>query len=442
MIRIANGSACWGDWLEAPVRLIEQGPIDYLTLNYGRGAGTALEPQQADPELGYACEFPPLMARMARQIRERGVRVAAAAGGANAVACAREIRRLAPSLSVSAVVGGNILGRLDALLADGHELRNLDTGEPLAAIRSRVLSADIIESAFPLAEALGTGAGVAIAGCADNTSLALAAAIHHFGWKPEDYSLLAAGAAAGHLIGGGAQLTAGGDQSDCESIPDPAHIGYPIAEMEPDGCFTVTKHKAAGGRVQMDLVKERLLSETGDPRWFFTPDCSADFTALRMESAGADRVRICGSRGGPPPGDWRVLIRYRYGWKAVGTLVCCWPRAVEKARAADAVLRERLRDLDLELEAVHSELAGVNACHQHLARPAADPPEVLLRIGVRARDRGAVERFARELTPLALCGLPGLAGLADGYPRVREITAPWYALLPRREAPLHVEVIE
>ena len=34
VVRIANGQGFWGDSIDAPVRQIEEGPLDYLTLDY------------------------------------------------------------------------------------------------------------------------------------------------------------------------------------------------------------------------------------------------------------------------------------------------------------------------------------------------------------------------------------------------------------------------
>ena len=170
MIRIANGQGFWGDWLEAPIRLVEGGPLDYLTLDYLAEVTMSILQKQrkADPNLGYARDFPPLITRISRRILDQNIRVIANAGGVNPVACAREVRRLAPHLKVCVVLGDDILARMDELIADGHEFRNMDTGEPISCIRDRVQSANVYVGAFPLAEAIGTGANVVITGrCAD-----------------------------------------------------------------------------------------------------------------------------------------------------------------------------------------------------------------------------------------------------------------------------------
>ena len=253
------------------------------------------------------------------------------AGGVNPVACAREVVRLAPGLKVAVVVGDDVYGRIDEFLAKGYELRDMDTGEPLSTIRDRILSANAYIGAFPLVEALATGAQVVIAGRSTDTALTLAPMAHRFGWQPDDYDKLAAGTIAGHIVECGAQSTGGNCQVDWQTIPGMADIGYPIVEAEPDGTFTVTKHASAGGRVNLDSVKEQLLYELGDPKNYITPDCVADFTTIRLEDAGPDRVRVSGIRGGPRPATLKLSISYANGWKAIGTLVYSWPQALEKA---------------------------------------------------------------------------------------------------------------
>ena len=444
MIRIANGQGFWGDWLEAPVRLVEQGPIDYLALDYLAEITMSIlqKQRQADPHLGYARDFPPLVARIAARIRERGIRVIANAGGVNPVACAREVVRLAPGLKVAVVTGDDVFPRLDEFFAKGYGMRDMDTGQPLAAIRGRILSANAYIGAFPLAEALATGADVVIAGRSTDTALTLAPMVHRFGWNADDYDKLAAGTIAGHIIECGAQCSGGNCQVDWQTIPRMADIGYPIVEAEPDGSFCVTKHASAGGRVDAHTVKEQLLYELGDPGNYITPDCVADFTTIRLEDAGPDRVRVHGIRGGPRPPSLKLSISYTNGWKAIGTLVYSWPQALEKARAADRVVRERLREIGLSFDEIYTEFFGVNACHGPAAPPNPDPPEVQLRIGVRGPDRHHVDRFTRELIPLVLNGPPGATGFGEGRPPVREIVAYFSTLIPREEILTRVEVVE
>src|SRR6266852_2950891 len=375
MIRIANGQGFWGDWLEAPVRLVEQGPIDFLVLDYLAEITMSIlqKQKEADPKLGYARDFPPLLARIERLLKERDVKVIANAGGVNPVACAQEVRRVAPSLKVAVVLGDDVFARLDDFLAAGHQMTNMDTGEPLSSIRDRILSANGYIGAFPLAEALATGTDVVIAGRSTDTALSLAPMVHRFGWASDEFDKLAAGTIAGHIVECGAQCTGGNCQVDWQTIPDLANIGYPIIEADPDGSFTITKHAGTGGRVHSDVIKEQLLYELGDPRNYITPDCVADFTSIRLTDTGPDRVRVSGIRGGPRPAMLKVSISYADGWKAVGTLVYSSPDALEKAQAADAIVRQRLAGLGLQFDEIYTEYLGVNACHGPVAAPVGDP---------------------------------------------------------------------
>jgi hypothetical protein len=443
MIRIANGQGFWGDWLEAPVRLVDEGPIDFLVLDYLAEVTMSIlqKQKQEDPSLGYARDFPPLIGRLAGRLKERNIKVIANAGGVNPVACARVVLQAAPGLKVAVVHGDDVFDRLDSFLEKGYEMRDMDTGEPITTIRSRVMSANAYIGAFPLAQALDSGADVVIAGRSTDTALTLAPMVHKFGWKEDDWNKLAAGTIAGHIIECGAQCTGGNCQVDWENIPDMANVGYPIIEAEPDGTFTVTKHEAAGGRVHSDTVKEQLLYELGDPKRYLTPDCTVDFTSVQLEDSGPNRVRVSGIRGGPRPPTLKLSISYTDGWKAIGTLVYSWPDALPKARAADRIVRQRLKALGLHYDEIYTEFFGVNACNGPVAPPNPDPPEVQLRIGVRGQDRKQVDRFTRELIPLVLNGPPGATGFGEGRPPVREIVAYWSALIPREEIQTTVEVI-
>src|SRR6185312_14448193 len=444
MIRIANGQGFWGDWNEAPKQLVDARGLDYLTLDYLAEVTMSIlqKAKKADPNLGYARDFPPLIQEIAPKILDRGIRVVANAGGVNPIACAEAIKKLAPSLKVAAVLGDDILNRIDALVSEGQLLRNMDTGEPIGTIRENVLSANVYLGAFPIAEALETGADVVITGRCADAALALGPMIHRFGWRVADPDLLAAGIVGGHVIECGTQATGGNCQADWQSTPDFAHIGYPIVEAERDGTMVITKHAGAGGRVNLAAVKEQLVYEIGDPARYMTPDVVVDFTTLRLREIGADRVEITGVQGRPRPELLKASVSYHYGWKAVGTLIYSAPDALQKAQIADQIVRTRLKDSGLHFEKMHTEYFGVNACHAHLAPHVADPAEVQLRMGVRDRSRSVVERFTRELIPLVLSGPPGATGYGEGRPPVREIVAYWPTLIPRDAVEMRVEVVE
>lgn len=444
MIRVANGQGFWGDWVEAPLRLLTDGPIDYLTMDYLAEVTMAVLQKQRmkRPAAGYAHDFPLLVQRLAPELIRRGVALVANAGGLNPEGCAREVKRLAPNLKVVAVIGDDILDRLDEFQAQGCNLANMDTGQQLSEIRGKVLSANVYLGAFPIAEALAKRAQVVVTGRCADAALAMGPAIFRFGWAADDWHRLAAVVAAGHVIECGAQATGGNYGGRWQDIQGLDEIGYPIAEVEPSGDFVVTKHKGSGGRVTAHGVKEQLLYEVGDPRAYLTPDCIADFTSLRLEDCGPDRVRITGTQGRPRPEQLKVSINYAAGWKATGAIVYSAPHALEKARAADEIVRRRLARLGLTFEEIHTEYFGVSACHGANATTMAEVAEVQLRIGVRGQDQAAVERFTQEMIPLVLSGPPGATGYGEGRPRVREVVANWNALLPRELVKPRVEVIE
>ncbi len=449
-IRIANGQGFWGDSLEAPIEQATLGPIDYLSLDYlAEVTMSILQKQRArDPRLGYARDFVPLMARLLPICLEKHITVIANAGGVNPRACAEAVRDVARNLGLSGVrigivAGDDILDRLDDLMARGHELRNLDTGRPLSDVRPRIQSANVYFGAFPIVEALRQGARVVITGRVTDAALALAPMIYEFGWREDEYDKLAAGIVAGHIIECGAQCTGGNSQIAWKTIPDLDRIGYPIAEVSEDGTFIITKHEGTGGRVTSAILKEQLLYEIGDPRRYIAPECIADFTTIRLEDVGPDRVRVWGVQGAPPTEFYKVSISYFAGYKAVGTLVYSWPDAYEKAKLADQILRKRLQRLGLQFDEILTEFLGVSACHGPLApEPSPDLAEVQLRISVRSENPQAVERFTREISPLILNGPPTATGFAGGRPRVEEILAYWPALLPKSEATPTVEIVE
>lgn len=450
-IRVAAGQGFWGDLPDAPVRQVEDGPIDYLMLDYlAEVTMSIMQKQKArDSNAGYARDFVPLMKRILPTCVGRDIKVTANAGGVNVEACAaavREVARelgLAGRLKIGIVTGDDILERIDELLSRGIELRNMDTGEPLSSVRDRIQSANAYLGAAPIVKALAGGAQIVITGRVTDTGLTLGPLIHEFGWSADDWDKLAAGTIAGHIIECGAQCSGGNCQYEWQNIPDLANVGFPIAEALPDGTFLITKHEDTGGRVNVPSVKEQLVYEMGDPREYITPDCVADFTTVQLADDGVDRVRVFGIKGRPATDSLKVSISYSAGFKAVGTLVYAWPDAYAKARAADKILRARLDRLGLQFDQVLTDFVGANATHGLLAGdPSADLAEVQLRVGVRGNDRDAIERFTKEIAPLILTGPPGVTGFAGGRPKVEEIVAYWPALIPKNEITSHVEVIE
>jgi hypothetical protein len=450
-IRIANGQGFWGDSLQAPIDQVRRGLINYLTLDYlAEITMSIMQKQRArDPRSGYARDFVTMIEQVLPDLAERSIKVVANAGGVNPEACRDAVIEVARRAGfggrvlIGIVAGDDIMDRLEDYISRGIELKNMETGEGLSSILSRVQSANVYFGGRPLAEALNQGAHIVIAGRATDTGLALGPMIHEFKWAEDAWDLLAAGTIAGHTVECGAQCTGGNCQVDWENIPDLADVGYPIIEVRADGTFIITKHEGTGGRVSVASVKEQLVYEMGDPREYITPDCIADFTTIKLAQAGTNRVRFTGIKGRPATDFYKVSISYSAGWKAVGSLVYSWPDAYKKAQAADRVLRERLDRLGLKFDQVLTEFVGVDACHGPLAgEPPPEIAEVQFRIGVRAADKAAVERFTREIAPLVLNGPPTVTGFAGGRPKVEEIIAYWPALIPKSEVAPEISVTE
>jgi len=449
IVRVASGQGFWGDWLEAPRRQVEGGDVDYLMLDYLAEVTMSIlqKQKERDPNMGYARDFVGAIESVLPAIAKRGVRVIANAGGVNPPACAAAIRAVAAKHGVSGdvrigvITGDDLLPRLDELIDGGHALANMETNEPLSTVRDRVLSANAYIGSVPIVEALQRNANIVITGRSTDTALTMAPLRYEFGWAADDWDRLAAGIIAGHIIECGAQCSGGNCLYDWQTIPDLANVGYPIVEAKSDGTFVVTKHPNTGGRVSIPSVTEQLVYEMGDPHSYITPDVVADFTSIQLAADGENRVRVFGIKGRPATDKLKVSIAYRAGFKAVGTLVYSWPDALPKAKLADRVLRERLRNLGLEFDAIVTEFVGVSATHGPLAGEAHDPPEVQLRFGVRGQNKASVERFTRELAPLVLNGPPSVTGFAGGRPKVEEIVAYWPALIDKRVVQTKVEVL-
>jgi len=446
-VRIGGGQGFWGDDLDAPIRLVEGGPLDYLMLDYLAEVTMSIlrKLRDRDPAAGYAADFVTLMERIWPTCAARSIRVVANAGGVNPVGCAEALveagRRagVGGRARVGLVTGDDLTDRLDDLLAQGHALTNLDTGAPLDDIRAHVRSANAYLGAAPVAAALARGADVVVTGRVADPALVAAALIHEFEWSMDDVDRMAAAVLAGHVVECGAQASGGNCMAEWWTIPDMDLMGFPIVEVEPSGAFTVTKHAGTGGRVDRRSVTEQIVYEIGDPRRVLTPDVVADFTTIQLTDQGNDRVRLEGIRGAPATESYKVSIAYSAGWMAAGTLLYTWPDAVEKAQAADATLRRRFQRLGYVLDDIHTEFVGWNGGHGPMSGPPpGGAPEVQLRVAVRSRDKASVERFAREMPPLVLTGPPSVTGYAGGRAKVQEMMAYWPALIAKSAVDPHV----
>jgi hypothetical protein len=446
-IRIASGQGFWGDLLTAPYDQVTKGPIDYMMMDYLAEVTMSIMQRQKlkDPSLGYAKDLIPLMEQILPIIVEKNIKVITNGGGVNPTACREAIFKVAKKLGIKGlkigiVLSDDILDQLDELKLKGVFLSNMETGDKLSTVIDKVMSANVYFGAWPVVEALQKGAQVVITGRTTDTGLTLAPMIHEFGWKQDDWDKIAAGTVAGHILECGGQASGGNFSADWRSVPDIAHIGFPIAEAYPNAEIVITKHEKTGGLVSLQTVKEQLMYEIGNPSQYITPDCVADFTTIQLHDDGRNRVRMSGVKGKPATDSYKVSMSYLDGFTAVGTLTYAWPDALDKAKAADQILRTRLADLGLQFDEIRSEFMGYNSCHGPLSVMPNEINEVVLRFGVRGPDYKAVERFGKELAPLILTGPPAVTGFAGGRPKPSEVVAYWPALMPKSAVTPRVEV--
>jgi hypothetical protein len=435
-MRIGNGCGFWGDSIDAPVELAAAGRLDVLTLEYlAELTMSILALQKArDPRAGFATDFLNVLERITPHLlAQPRLRIVTNAGGMNPEACAAAAREILIKAGlgdrkVAVVSGDDLLGRLDLLIAAGHAFTNIDTGEPLEVVRQRVVSANAYMGSRPIADALAMGASIVITGRVADAALTVGPAAHEFGWKWDDLDRLCAGTTAGHLIECGAQATGGlwMNWQECDLV----NVGYPIADINADGTFRMTKPPGTGGAVNVETVSEQLLYEVGDPAAYLTPDVVADFTTPTLTETGRDEVTVRGCKGKPATDTYKVSIAYRDGFAASGTLVIAGPGAAAKARRCGEMILSRLDRAGAKPKHAGIECIGAGDSLPGVL-PVVDAPEVLLRVAVRDPDKKKIERFAKEFAPLVTSGPPGVTGYTTGRPSVREVFAYWPALVKK-----------
>ena len=452
VIRVANACGFWGDRLDAAAEVLSLEPdLDFLTLDFlAEVSMSVLALQRSrDPQAGWPRDFAEIVRSIAPYWRDNGrCRVITNAGGLNPLGCARaclEVLRDAgcAGRTIAVVSGDDVLDQLRSQDGDAELLRNLDTGEPIANVRGRLVTANAYLGARPIAEALARGADLIITGRVADPSLTVAACAHAFGWAWDDWDRLAGATVAGHLIECGTQLTVG-ISTEWLDTPDVGRIGFPIAEVADDGSCVVTKPHGTGGRVCLQTVTEQLLYEIADPDAYLSPDATVSLLALRVEDEGSDRVRIRGARGRPSPATYKVSATYQDGFRAQGELTVFGANAVPKARRAAQAIFDRLRRSGVSLRESVIECVGAGACLPQGADPAMARhlKETLLRIAVADDSREAVERFAREVMPLVTAGPQGTTGYAEGRPRVHPMFRFWPCLIQRDRVTPQIEILQ
>jgi hypothetical protein len=334
------------------------------------------------------------------------VRIVTNMGAANPLAAGRRVIALAKTLGVKAkvavVTGDDVFALIDPAM------RTMEArGAPLAEY-GELVSANAYLGADAIVPALATGADVIITGRVADPSLFVAPIAHEFGWGLDDWPRLGRATVVGHLLECAGQVTGGYfAEPGMKEVPNLAHLGFPWCDVDAEGNGTLGKVAGTGGAITLRTAKEQLLYEVTDPRGYVTPDVVADFTSVRMREAGPDRVAVTEASGRARTPTYKVSVGYRAGFVGEGEASYAGAHALERARLAGEIVRERLRE---DLPDLRVDIIGMDAAHRtDFGHPHA-PYEARVRVAARAGTRKLAERVGMEMWALGTNGPAGGGG--------------------------------
>lgn len=440
-IRIGSGAGYSGDRIEPAVELAEKGDIQYLVFEClgERTVALAQQARKKNPDGGYDPLLEERMRAVLPVCAAKGIKIVTNMGAAHPVAAARKTAEIAKSLGLSlkiaAVTGDDVL---DAC-KDG-DLNIMEFDGTIKQLGNRLLSANAYLGAEPIARALTAGADIVITGRASDPALFLAPMIHAFGWAMDDWNLLGQGTVAGHLLECAGQIT-GGYFADpgYKDIPDLARLGFPIGEVGEDGNLVITKVEGSGGAVTAQTCKEQLLYEVHDPKRYLQPDVTADFSQVKVEQIGADRVRVSGGRGTERTGTLKVSVGYVDSFIGEGQISYAGPGALARGRLALEIVRERLKLTGVAASELRFDLIGVDSLHgAEVSAHANEPYEVRVRVAGRTENLREAVRIGNEVETLYTNG-PAAGGGA--WKSARDVVAVASVLLPRELANPQIQFV-
>ncbi|MBP1610246.1 MAG: hypothetical protein H6Q04_2481 [Acidobacteria bacterium] len=430
-IRIGAGAGYAGDRIEPAVELADKGNIQYLVFEClaERTIAIAQQAKMKDSRAGYDALLEARMAACLPVCRKNGVKIITNMGAANPGAGAAKIMEVAhrlgmKGLKIAAVTGDDVL---DIITRGSYTIE--ETGEESSSIKDKMMSANAYLGAQCIVDALKQGADVVITGRVADPSLFIAPAIYEFVWDMNDWNLLGRATVMGHLLECAGQVT-GGYFADPghKDVPDIARLGFPIAEVQEDGTFTVTKVPESGGMVTLATCKEQLLYEIHDPSSYITPDVVADFTEVRLIATGKDRVQVTGGKGRSRTGALKVSIGYLDSYVGEGQISYGGPGAVARGNLALEIVSKRLQRTGVALDEIRYDLIGLDSLHKGGLAAGHNPYEVRVRVAGRTKSMREAVRIGNEVETLYTNGPAGGAGV---WKSAREVIAIASTLIPR-----------
>ena len=408
IIKIANCSGFYGDKLSAAKELVDGGPIDVLTGDYlAELTMTILYNQklQRGEDKGYVGTFLKQIKEVAKDCKEKSIKIVSNAGGLNPKSMANEIKKILDEQSIDMKIayidGDDLLPRMDELSIEGETFQNIDKQISLNESGYSTLTANAYLGAWGIKEALDNGADIVVCPRVTDAAVVIGPAAWKFNWKRNDFDALAGALAAGHIIECGCQAT-GGNYSFFKEVPSFDNVGYPIAEILEDGSFYITKHPGTGGLVSKGTVTAQLLYEIGSPA-YVNPDVIAHFDTLKIEDIEKDRVYISGCRGSSPPKDHKVCINLAGGYRNGMEVVLTGLDIKEKAKVfTDALFnsiggKEQFDEVSIQL--LRTDKENPNSNEESMAS---------LVISVKSMNAELVGRlFSAKIIELALANIPG-----------------------------------
>lgn len=439
-VRIGSGAGYSGDRIEPAIELVEQGDIDYLCFEClaERTIALAQLEKSKSPHLGYD---PLLRARMQAVLAAcvaKKIKIITNMGAANPQAAAELVQSIArekgiTQLRIAYVTGDEVTAHILE-----HSYPLIEREGSTDDLQDRLISANAYLGVKAIVEALEQGADVVITGRVADPALFYAPLVYEFGWSLDDANMLGKATMIGHLLECAGQIT-GGYFADpgYKDVPNLAHIGFPFADVWPDGYCEISKVEGSGGIVNQQTCTEQLLYEIHNPRQYFTPDVIADFSKVSMQEIGHNRVAIQGATGERKTGQLKVSLGLKAGYVGEGQISYGGDGARARAKLALDILQERLSPYSFS--DIRYDLVGENSLFQNSAQRKDDYLEVRVRVVGKSDDLSIANIVANEVEALYTNGPAGGGGAVKS---VKPIIAVLSCLIPESAVNPEVHILE